>query len=428
MKPSALSLIVIVLAAPLVASAQAGDYVPPKLETPGTNATALAGKGAVTVQVFVRKDGTFAVTKVLKSTNAADNEAALEIAKSSKYKSAKREGKAVDAYFDYALVFADEGAAAGNTGPLATATASIRAAKYDDAKSQLNAYLQAHPGDTQAYTLLGVADAFGGDSAAAALAFEKAGTVPDQYKTLSIQSYAKYASALLDQKKYADSVTYAGRAIDGDPNNLQAYYVRGIANANLQNDAGSVADLSRARTIAMNAKSDDKTLAMIGFNLALSQLAAGQFGEAATTSKEVVKLDPSRQVPLDKYAIAAVNNTSVALANQGKIAEAVSRLEAGAAAFPAGAAEFYAQAAYIDATDKKPDWKKVQAEADKALALDPTEGRGNYIRGVAAAQQGDPKTAMSYLNKAKSSPAYASNAALAKQIDDGLKTLNAARQ
>lgn len=426
LKPSALTLIAIALAVPFVASAQTA-YVPPKLESPGTNTTALAGKGAVTLQVFVKKDGTFAVTKILKSTNPADNEAALEIAKSSKYKPAQREGKPVDAFYDYVLTFAGDGSATSNGGPLVTATASIRAAKYDDAKSQLNAYLQAHPGDTQAYTLLGVADAFGGDPAAASLAFEKAGTVPDQYKALAIQSYAKYAIALLDQKKFADSVTYAGHAIDGDPNNLQAYYVRGIASANLQNNAGSIADLAKARTIAMNAKSDDKTLAMIDFNLAVSQLAAGQFGDAATTSKEAVKLDPSRQALLDKYATAAVNNTAVALANQGKIAEAVSRLEAGAASFPAGAAQFYAQSAYIYATDKKPDWKKVQAEADKALALDATNGRGNYIRGVAAAQQDDQKTAMSYLNKAKSSPEYASDAALAKQIDDALKTLNAAR-
>ena len=411
--------------APSLVVAQTTAYVPPKLESPGTNSTALAGRGDVTVQVFVKKDGSFTVNKVLKSTNPADNAAALEIAKTSKYKPAVREGKPIDAYYDYVLSFAGDGAPAANAGPLAGATASIRAAKYDDAKTQLNAYLQAHPGDAQAYTLLGVANAFGGDPAAASLAFEKAGTIPDQYKTLAIQSYAKYASALLDAKKFGDAVTYAGRAIDADPNNLQAYYVRGIANSNLQNDAGSIADLQKARTIAQAVKSDDKTVAMIDFNLAVSQLAAGQFGEAATTSKEAVKLDPSRQAALDKFAITAVNNTAVALANQGKIADAVSRLESGATAFPAGAAQLYVQAAFIYATDKKPDWRKVQNEADRALAIDASNGRGNYIRGVAAAQQDDPKTAIPYLNKAKSSAAYTSDAALAKQIDDALKALNA---
>jgi tetratricopeptide (TPR) repeat protein len=227
LKPSALSLIVVALAAPLVANAQTNAYVPPKLESPGANTTAPAGKGEVTVQVFVKKDGTFAVSKVLKSTNAADNAAALEIAKSSKYQPAIRAGKRIDAFYDYVLTFAGNGPSAAGTGTLATATASVRAAKYDDAKSQLNAYLQTHPGDTQAYTLLGVASAFGGDPAAASMAFEKAGTVSDQYKTLAIQSYAKYANVLLDQKKFADSVTYASHAIDGDPNDLQAYYVRG---------------------------------------------------------------------------------------------------------------------------------------------------------------------------------------------------------
>ena len=159
-------------------------------------------------------------------------------------------------------------------------------------------------------------------------------------------------------------------------------------------------------------------MAAISFNLAITQLDAGQFGEAATSAKEATRLDPSRAAILDKFALANVNNAAVSLANSGKTADAVARLECGAAAFPSLAAPLTSQAAYILATDKKPDWKKVAAEADKALALDPTDGRGNYIRGVAAAQQQDQKTAQTYLNKAKSSPAYTSDPALAKQIDD----------
>ena len=76
------------------------------------------------------------------------------------------------------------------------------------------------------------------------------------------------------------------------------------------------------------------------------------------------------------------------------------------------------------ATATSPDWAKVKAEGDKALALDPNNGRADYILGVAAANQKDPKTALDYMNKAKASPAYGSDAALAKQIDAALKQLN----
>jgi tetratricopeptide (TPR) repeat protein len=415
------------VATPLAVSAQSTSYLPPKLVAPGTNTTALAGKGAVTVQVFVKKDGTFRVVKVIKSTNPGDNAAALEMAKTSKYKAAVRDGHPADAFYDYALTFAGETAATGS-GPMATVLAAIRGGKYDDAKSQLNGYLQTRPGDPQAETLLGVASYFSGDMATAATSFDKAGTVPDQYKTLAIQAYGKYASSLLDQKKFPDAITYAGKAIDADPNNLEGYYVRGIANSNSQNDAAAITDLQKARSIAMAAKADDKTLATIGFNLAVTQLDAGQFGEAATTTKEVDRLDPSRAAALDKFAFASINNAAVVLANAGKIPDAVSRLQSGATAFPSAAGPLTSQAAYIMATDKKPDWKKVGDEADKALAINENDGLGNYVRGIAAAQQNDSKDALTYMNKAKASSTYSTDPSLAKKVNDALKQLNTPAQ
>jgi tetratricopeptide (TPR) repeat protein len=239
-----------------------------------------------------------------------------------------------------------------------------------------------------------------------------------------VQSYSKYASALLDQKKYPDSIAYAGKTLDLDPNNLEAYYVRGIAETNTQNMTAAIADLQKARSIAAAAKSDDKTMGMIVFSLGVAQLGAGQFGEAATSAKDVLRFDPSRQAQLNKFAYATINNTAIELANGGKTADAVARLESAATAFPNFAGPFDAEAAMILATDKKPDWKKVAAEADKALALDPADGLGNYVRGVAAAQQNDAPTALTYLNKAKASSSYSTDANLAKRVDDALKALN----
>lgn len=412
------------VALPLAAIAQTQSfYVAPKLLLAGKNTTALAGPGNVTVQVQVKKDGTFAVIKVTKSSNPGDNAAALEIANSSKYKPATRDAKPVDAYYDYELKFGGDTAATG-TGGIATALASIRAGKYDVAKSDLQTYLQAHPDDPQAYTLLGVADTFAGDPAAASAAFDKSGTVPDQYKALALQSYEKYANAALAQKKYPDALAAANHAIALNPQSLQGYYIRGNAETGMQNDAAAIADLQKAHAIAAAGKPDDKTLVALSFSLAEAQLDAGQFGEAATTGKEVARLDTTVSSQLTKDEYISVMNPAVALANAGKIAESVSRLESGAAAFPANAGALTAQAAFIMATDKKPDWERVKAEAEKALTLDPSSGRANYILGIVASQKQDAKSALDYMNKAKASPAYSTDAALAKMIDGALKQLN----
>jgi cytochrome c-type biogenesis protein CcmH/NrfG len=414
------------LTAPLAVSAQtAPAHVAPKLLQRGTNAAATAGPGDVTIQVFVKKDGSFTVTKVIKSSNPADNAAALEIAKTSKYKPATNGGAPVDEYYDFTFSFNGDTAAIGN-GPLAAALATIRAGKYDQAKTDLQAYLQTHPGDAQANLLVGVADSFGGDPAGAVAGFDKAGTIPPEYKVLARQSYDKYASQALNDKHYPEAVAAAGHAIDLDAQSLNDYYVRGIAYIGMQNYTAAIADLQKARAVAQAAKADDKTLSAIAFNLAVAQLDAGQFGEAATTARDVARTDTAASARLDKTAYVVAVETAIPLANAGHNADAVSRLESGAAAFPNSAAALYAQASVILATDKKPDWDKVKAEADKALALDPKEGRAEYILGIVASRKNDVKATLDYLNKAKASPTYSSDPALAKQVDDALNKLNSA--
>jgi tetratricopeptide (TPR) repeat protein len=411
---------------PLAAVAQTQPaHIAPKLLVRGTNATPTGGPGDVTVQVFVKKDGSFTVNKVIKSTNPADNAAALEIAKSSKYKPATNGGAPVDEYYDFTVSFAGDTAAIG-TGPVATALASIRAGKYDQAKSDLTAYLQTNPGDQKANLLLGVADAFAGDAAGASAGFDKAGTIPDEYKVLARQSYDKYAAAALADKHYPEAIAAAGHAIDLDAQSVNDYYVRGIAYAGMQNYTASIADLQKARSIASAAKADDKTMSAIAYNLAVAQIQAGQYGEAATTARDVARTDTAASARLDKLAYVAIVNAAIPLANAGHIPDAVSRLESGAASFPKSAGALTAQAAYIMATDKKPDWDKVKAEAEKALSLDPTEGRADYILGIVASRKNDVKTTADYLNKAKASPTYSSDPALAKQVDDALTKLNAA--
>jgi len=416
-------------AIPAAAFAQIGvAYTPPKLVKQGTSGSAATATGVVTIQVFVKKDGSFSVKRIIKSTNPSDDAAAMEIAKTATYKPALRDGQPVDAFYDYEMTFGGAGAIEAapkpaSGGPTADAYASIRNGKYADAKTTLEGYLQSHPGDVQANTLLGVANAFAGDSDAAATAFDSVPTIPDQYRALAIQAYTTHASNMLTAQKFPEAAAAASRLVALVPDGVNGYYIRGLASADEGNFKAALPDLQKSYDLSKATKTDDKTLAAVEFNLAIAQLNTGAYDDAAVAAKDVARLDPLQASKLQRAEMIAVSNDAIAAANAGKSADAVARFEAGAVTFPASAADFYGQAAFIMLTEKSPDYKKLKAEADKALAIDSTNGRALFVNAFVAAQAGDSKTAIADMNKAKASPLYASDANFAKQVDDNLKKL-----
>jgi tetratricopeptide (TPR) repeat protein len=159
--------------------------------------------------------------------------------------------------------------------------------------------------------------------------------------------------------------------------------------------------------------------------LAVSQFNTGALAAGAATAKDVARLDPLQTPKLNQAAYVAVNNSAIALANAGKTADSVAQFENAAEIFPADAGSFYGQAAYVMLTQKTIDYKKLKAEADKALAIDPTNGRALFVNAFVAAQAGDAKTAVANMNKAKLSQLYSSDPTFAKQVDDNLKKLSA---
>ena len=106
----------------------------------------------------------------------------------------------------------------------------------------------------------------------------------------------------------------------------------------------------------------------------------------------------------------------------GKRDDAVADLENAARAVPARAVALYVQATNILSGGLSPDWKRVKAEADKALAIDPNDASANYVAGIALANQGDRSGAIPYLQKAKANAGP--DAALGAQIESVLKNLN----
>src|SRR5579864_8113263 len=81
------------------------QYTPPKLVSRAAGTLEPAGKGSVTVQVQLDAHGKVVGTRIIRTTNAGDNAAAIEIARRSSYTAAMRGGKAVRSIYDYIINF-----------------------------------------------------------------------------------------------------------------------------------------------------------------------------------------------------------------------------------------------------------------------------------------------------------------------------------
>jgi hypothetical protein len=412
--------------APHAAAGQAGSsHVAPKVLNRGSSCSAIAGPGAVVVQVFVHADGSSEVKRVISSTNAGNDNAALEIAANSTYAAGQLNGKANDEFFDSRIVFTEASSGLGFGPDVCPAAQLVLAGKYPEAKAKLAPLLQARPADPQANFVLGLAEALAKNSAAATAAFDKAGPIDPKYATVAGQAYLDQTQALIRSDRLTDAAAAASKAVTLLPRSPSPLYLRGVCVLRT-NPAAAIVDLEKARSLAADAKLSSADIASIEARLAEGYAATGDIERARAAAKEVARLDPGVSAQVDESVFTAYFNGAASLVTAGKSADAIARLEAGAAALPAHAAQFYLAAASVMTNDKSPDWKKVKSETDKALAADPAEGRANFLAGVAAARTGQPKDALPFLNKAKSSTLYKSDAAFAKQVDDALKALGAA--
>jgi TonB family protein len=408
---------------PLAAQAQTSEfYSPPKLIKQGPNTSPIVGTGAVTVKVFIHKNGAVGDVTVLKSTNHGDDAAAKEIAKSSAYKPGARDGKPIDAFYTMALKFngssvqADTGGGTGLSQPLAL----IRAGKYADAKTQLDAYLVAHPGDKAAEAVLGVADTYLNDNASATTAFDAAGTIPDNYKAVAAKAYADAAVDALKAKNNDQAIALSDKAL-ALQQNVNTLYIQGTAYGNAQKYPQAIADLEKAKTQATAGHADAATLNAIDSSLVTAYLFGGQADKGTALAKAIKQRDPSN-TRVDDAIAAYYNQQALAAAKAGKTDQAVALLEQAAQAVPSQGTVLYTQAANVFANASTPDWKKVKAEADKALALSPNDARANYVAGIAVANGGDKTNALSYLQKAKANAG--ADTTLAAQVDTAIATLN----
>ncbi len=406
------------------ALAQSPDYqTPPKLIKQGTNTSPIAGPGTVVVQVYVNADGTFKVTRVIKSTNHGDDAAALEIARTSTYTPATNGKKKVAQFYDYTLKFTGGSASATAGNALDRADADLRAGKYSDAKAAASSYLASHPDDARATALLGASNYFLNDYSGAAGAFNKLSAVPPQYKTVAANAYAKAAETALAAKDGSVAVADATKAYQLAPG-APTLNLLGTAQVVAGQDAEAVHSLEQARTLASgDPKMDSKQRATIDSNLVAAYVSTGQLDKAGPLVEEIKQLDPSNTTAAFRYYWAKADASSKA----GDYGTAAAMYDKAGAVGGPYASQMYTNEAVALSQGAKPDWKAAKAAADKALAAKPDDAQANLVAGVALANDGKKAEAIPYLQKADASAKAAGNTMVASKAEAFLKQLGAGR-
>lgn len=425
------------LVAPLGAIAQNNGtenyYFPPKIATFGKTTVAVAGPGKVVVKVLVKADGSFSVINVIRSTNTADNAAALDVARHSTYHPAGRgvQKKPETAFYDFTVNFTGTGAASGDAGSgagtgasaggLGAAEAQLHAGKYADAETAINAYLGSHPGDQKATLDLAIAQTLSNDYPSAAATFDKVTAVPDSDKAIASKAYGEASRAAFKAKTNDAAVAYGKKAVALNPSGF-TYNDLGMAEDASGDHDAALADLQKARESAASLNSNERVA--IDLNLVSVLYAAGKDDQAKPILAEINSLDPQ-----STGAQNVVANHDIKLAQD---ADAAEKYDVGqqywvqaATAAPKQAGSLYGRAA-IDEVNKKSGSQldKAKSLADQGLAAEPNSALSNYAAGYVLAKQGKKTDALTYLNKADASAKSEGDTALVTSIESLIKQVN----
>ena len=417
------------------ASAQySNQYTPPKLLRQGTTTKAIAGTGTVVVQVRVNANGTHEVMRVLRTSNRADDAAAIDIAKNSAYRVGTRGNKPTTAFYDFTLKFTGKAVAssviAGESGPTAQIGRMIRAGNYTGAQAKVTAYLALNPSDAVAQQELGAADFFLNDYAGAAAAFDKSPTLLKEYRQVAAHAYA-LAAVKTENDDPAQAVAWGKKAVALDPSG-NSYYALGTSEYGAGDAAAAVADLKRARSSAFaNSKTSARTKVIIDTSLLAAYLKAGDMADATGTTDEMKRLDPSSTAAarvLGNHYLELGIAAGKAKKHDGAIAYFEQAAEVGD---PVVVVTAYTQAAFQESNRSTPNYTKMKGYADKALAAKADDPLANFAEGVALAGEwatagrSNPdlkKQSMAALAKADTLAKAAGNTSLSLQIENFIKS------
>jgi tetratricopeptide (TPR) repeat protein len=431
-----------VFASSIPAVAQyANEFSPARLIAQGKTSIPIAGSGTVIVQVQVNADGTHKATKVIKSTNAGDNDAAMDIAQNSSYRPAHKGTTPTPSFYDFTLKFngktvaqsSDLGSGDSNDSPAARQAASQIAAlissnKYAQAKTAAESAMLSTPTD-EIRELLGVSEAQLGQFTDAAAAFDHVATITKQFHLIAGQSYAN-ASVAIANSNPTQALAYAQKAVSLDPSTNSMY---ALGNAQIANKQFTEA-IATLKAVHTKAWADPKTPtnAKVAIDSALlsGYMQTNDQANGSATASEIKTLDPTSTLPARVLGNAYLQTGAAALTAKDYPAAMKAFDSAAAQGDPEVAVTANIQAAFtvLKITPDKPDFKLMQSYAEKALATKPDSPEANFGEGIAltgeAATSHDDATkkkAQEYLEKADTLAKAAGNEALALSIEGFIK-------
>lgn len=433
---------------PLSVFAQyANQFAPAKLIKQGGTSTPIAGSGTVVVQVQVNADGSHKAIKIIHSSNPGDNDAAMEIAQNSSYRPAHRGTTPITAFYDFTLKFNGKSVSSASTGgssaglsaggsvsPAASQVASlIRAKQYSQAKAKAETELLSSPGDESLRQMLGVAAFDSGDVTTAANAFDKVGTIGKQFQPIAAQSLAAAAVKVATDDP-TQALAYAQKAVALDPS-TNSKYALGVAQLASKQYGDALTTLKQVHAAAFaDPKTPTNAKVAIDASLMNVYLQTNDSQDMQATAAEIKQLDPNSTLPgrVLGSSLLKMGTDAAAAKNYDQAFKDFDAAAAGGD--PEVAVTANTQAAFLVARMEKPDYKRMQAYADKALALKPDFPQASFAEGIALTGQwasdhndGTKKQAAAALDKADQQAKAQGNEGLALQIETFVKqNLNAA--
>jgi TonB family protein len=421
----------------------AGEFVPAKLVAQGKTTHSIAGSGTVVVQVQVNADGTHKAIKVIHSSNSGDNAAALDIAQNSSYHPARRGKTPITSFYDFTLKFNGKSVATnpgenplpsgGTLSPAASEVAAlIRQGQYAQAKSKAETELLSSPGDESLRQMLGIAAYDSSDFTTAASAFDKVQNIGTQFRPIAARSFAA-AAVKIAESDPSQALGYAQKAVALDPG-PNSRFALGVAQLAGGDAAAAVASLKAAHDAAM---SDPKVPVTSKINidseLLQAYLANHDMADAQATAAQIKQLDPNSAAGAQAMGASLIKSGNAAV-DAKDTATALSDFDQAAAqGVPSIAVTAYTLAAFAIARGEKPDYKRMQAYAEKALAIKPDDAAANFAEGIALTAQwasshddATKKKATDALDKAEQQAKAEDNETLVLQIESFVKkNLNA---
>jgi tetratricopeptide (TPR) repeat protein len=283
------------------------------------------------------------------------------------------------------------------------------------------------PGDDSLREMLGVASYDAGDFTAASAAFDKVPTIGAQFRSAAAQSFAAAAvKGATDNPE--QSLAYAQKAVALAPD-TNSRFALGVAQLANNDSAAALASLKAAHDTAMaDSKIPLASKVNIDAELLQAYLANNDVQDAQAIAAQIKQLDPSSTAGARAMGASLLKSGQAAAVAKDTATALRDYDQAAAVGDPTVAVTANVLAAFAIAQGPKPDYKRMQSYADKAIALQPDNPQANFAEGIALTAQwssshddGTKKRATDALAKADQLAKAQGNEALSLQIETFVK-------